>query len=112
MLWRRWSVLIAASKQFQFVFDVTETVFPGNLFGPGLKIGCLDFHRFAAFAADEVMVVLGRATPVGRLPVGSAKHIEFVGVDHELQSAVDRGDSHFFSRVGEFCVKLLRGLEL
>jgi hypothetical protein len=42
----------------------------GHLIGPRLNLVGLDFHRFAATAANQVVVVPLTAGPIQKLPLG------------------------------------------
>ena len=84
----------------------------GHRVGPLLhrRAGHLDGP--AAAAADQMVVVAGRAAPVGGLAVGGPQRVQLAGVGHRLQGAVDRGQPDPLAQPAQLVVDLLRGPEL
>ena len=63
------SAVVAGAEDLQVVADVAEAVLGGHRVGPLLHRRPGDLDRPAAATADQMVVVAGRAAPVGRLAV-------------------------------------------
>jgi hypothetical protein len=79
----------------------------GDRIGPSLDGWSRDLDRTAADAADQMMVMPGRAATVRSLAVVGSDGVEIACFGHELQRSVDRGQPDTFTVVSEIVVDLL-----
>jgi hypothetical protein len=103
---------VAGAEDLEVVADFAEAVLLGNRIGPSLDGWSRDLDRTAADAADQMMVMPGRAATVRSLAVVGSDGVEVACFGHELQGSVDRGQSDTFAVVSEIVVDLLGGPEV
>ena len=73
--------------------DLHETVLSADPLGPPFDRWAFDLDSPAAAAADQVMVVAGRATTVDGFTIAGAQDIHLARVRKRLKCAVDRGQA-------------------
>jgi hypothetical protein len=89
---------VAGAEDLEIMTDLPEAVLLGNGIGPPFdrRSGYLD--RATTYTADEMMVMMTcRTSAVRGLALVGADGVEFTGIGHELQSAIDRGEADAFA---------------
>jgi hypothetical protein len=77
--------------------DLPEAVLHGNGICPPFdrRSGYLD--RATTHTADEMMMMACRTSAVRGLALVGTDGVKFTGIGHELQSAIDRGETDAFA---------------
>ena len=92
--------------------DLSEAVLLRDRVSPSLYRGAGDLNRAATGAADQMVMVSGRAATVRRLTVAGSDGVEIACVAHQLQGSVDRGQADAFAVMSKIIVDLLRRSEV
>src|SRR5688572_30251122 len=87
--------------------DLSEAVLLRDRVSPSLYRGAGDLNRAATGAADQMVMVSGRAATVRRLTVTGSDGVEIACVAHQLQGSVDRGQADAFAVTSKIVVDLL-----
>lgn len=106
------STTIAGAEDLQVMTDFTKSVLCRNCIGPALDCRAGHLDRTTAVAADQMVVVAGRAAAIRGLTVAGTDGVQITYVGHQLQRAIDRGQSDAFPVMSQIIVNLLRGSEV
>jgi hypothetical protein len=87
--------------------DFPEAVLGGNGVGPSLHRLSRDFDCSTTHPADQMMVMTGRTPAISGLALVGSDDVEFAGVGHQLQCAIDRGQAYAFAVMSQVVVNLL-----
>lgn len=111
MLWPV-SAGVAGTKDLEVVADLPKAVLLRNGIRPPLHRRPRDFDRTTTDAANQMMMVPGRAAAVRRLTVVGPNGVKIAGICHELQSPIDRGEADAFAVMTQAVMNLLRRPEV
>jgi hypothetical protein len=89
------------------VADFAEAVPLGHCVGPSLDRRSRDLDRTTADAADQMMMMPGRAATVRGLTIVGSDGVEIACLAHELQGSVDRGQADAFIVMSQIVMYLL-----
>jgi Beta-lactamase len=98
---------VAGAEDLEVVTDLAKPVLLRHRVGPPLHRRSRDLDRTTADAADQMMVVAGRAPSIGRLTVVGSDRVELANFGHELQGSVDRGQPDAFALMPQVVMDLL-----
>ena len=87
--------------------DLPEAVLGGNGIGPPLHRRSRDFDGSTTHTADQMMMVSGRASAICGLAFVGSDDVEFAGVGHQLQGAINRGQTYALTVMSQVVVNLL-----
>src|SRR4029453_14601192 len=76
---------VAGAEDLEVVTDLTKSVLCGHCVGPSLHRRARDLNRTTADAADQMMVVAGRAPAIGRLTLVGSDPVELAYFGHEFE---------------------------
>jgi hypothetical protein len=94
------------------VLDVDEAGLGSDAAGPCLDLWPFDFLGSAAAAADEVVMVgVGIAAAVDRLPIGGVDDVDHAGVGQALQVPVDGTERDPVALATQLNVQVLGAVE-